>query len=190
MQLASLALASLASLALASLHAGTACADEGIHRAAAEPPSKNVVLANLFVMPFGVYNVEYERTLGDRWAATAGVTAFYANGTPFDASVRSRGLGGGVGARYYFTGTAPQGLFAAGFLRAFRVSLEAEDGMAEGNTAGGGAMVGYAHVFWRRLHVSGAAGAHVLWGDVAGTHLMPSGRTIDPEMRLAVGVAF
>jgi hypothetical protein len=182
-------LASLASLALTSLLAADAAADTRVERTAAPAPD-NVVLANLFVMPFGVYSVEYERTLGERWGVTAGVTGFYANGTPFDASIRSRGLGGNLGARYYLTGTAPQGLFAAAFLRAFHVSLEAADGMAEGPAVGGGAMVGYAHVFWQRLHVSAAAGAHVLWGDAAGTHLMPSGRTLDPELRLAVGVAF
>jgi hypothetical protein len=189
-------LASLAvSLAAAALFAGPAAAEApdapatAIRRGADEAPD-NVVLANLFVMPFGVYNVEYERALGDRWSVTAGLTGFYANGTPFDASIRSRGLGGNLGARYYVTGAAPQGLFAAAFLRAFYVSLEAEGGMEEGPTAGGGAMVGYAHLFWKRLHVSAAAGAHVIWGDAAGTHLMPTGRAIDPELRLALGVAF
>lgn len=180
---------SLSSLAALCLYAGTASADEAVHRTAEAAPD-NVVLANLFVMPFGVYNVEYERALGDRWAVTAGLTGFYANGTPFDASVRSRGFGGSLGARYYVTGAAPRGLFAAAFARAFRNSLESSEGMAEGPAAGVGAMVGYAHVFWRRLHVSAAAGAHVLWGEVAGTHLMQSGRAIDPEMRLALGVAF
>ncbi len=180
---------SIASFVALSLLAGTAAAEEAVHRTA-DAAADNVVLANLFVIPFGVYNVEYERALGDRWSVTAGLTGFYANGTPFDSSVRSRGLGGNLGARYFFTGAAPRGLFAAAFLRAFHVSLEASDGMAEGPAAGGGAMVGYAHVLWRHLHVSAAAGAHVLWGDAAGTHLMKSGRAIDPEMRLAVGVAF
>lgn len=161
----------------------------GVHRTAADGP-EHVVLTNLFMMPFGVFNVEYERAFGERWSAAAAVTAIYSNGTPFDASVRSRGFGGNLGARYYVTGSAPQGLFASAFVRAFYVSLEESGGMAEGVAVGGGAMLGYAHVFWDRLHLSAAAGAHVLWGDAAGTHLMPTGRAIDPELRLAAGVAF
>ena len=182
-------IASLATLALPTRDAD-ADADAGaVHRQADAAP-KNAVAGNLFMLAFGVYNVEYERALDARWSVTGAVTGIYANGTLFDASVRSRGAGANLGARYYFTGTAPQGLFAAAFARAFYVSLQAADGMDEGATAGGGAMVGYAHVFWRRLHVQAAAGAHVLWGDVAGTHLMPKGYAIDPEMRLGLGVAF
>lgn len=185
-------LASIATLVATSLPAREASADADagvVHRQADEAP-ENAVVANLFMLPFGIYNVEYEHALGARWSVTGAVTGFYANGTLFDSSVRSRGLGGGLGARYYFTGAAPQGLFAAAFARAFYASLQASDGMDEGATAGGGAMLGYAHVFWRRLHVSAAAGAHVLWGDVAGTHLMPKGYAIDPEVRLGLGVAF
>jgi hypothetical protein len=189
--LASLALSLLAGSAAADAPAADTAADAPavVHRTAEGGP-EHVVLTNLFMMPFGVFNVEYERALGERWSAAAAVTAIYTNGTPFDASVRSRGFGANLGARYYVTGSAPQGLFAAAFVRAFYVSLEEERGMAEGPAVGGGAMLGYAHVFWSRLHVSAAAGAHVLWGDAAGTHLMPTGRAIDPELRLAVGVAF
>jgi hypothetical protein len=150
----------------------------------------NVVLTNVFLYPFGVFNVEYERAVSDRWAIAGGFTGFYSNGTPFDSSLRSRGFGGGVGARYYFTGAAPSGLFASAFLRGFYASIEETAGMDSDFVVGGGAMAGYAHVFMRRLHVSAAAGAHVLWGDVAGTHLAPTGRTLDPEVRVSLGVAF
>ena len=185
-------LASIAALFAVSLPARDAAADAvdaEVHRRADDAP-RNVVLGNLFMLPFGIYNVEYERALDARWSVAGAVTGIYANGTLFDASVRSRGFGGNVGARYYLTGTAPQGLFAAAFVRAFYVSLRAADGMDEGTTVGGGAMLGYAHVLWNRVHVSAAAGAHALRGDVAGTHLMPSGYAIDPELRLALGVAF
>ncbi len=185
-------LASIATLAALSLPARDASADAdagAVHRQADAAP-ENAVGANLFMLPFGVYNFEYERALGARWSVTGAVTGIYANGTLFDSSVRSRGAGANLGARYYFTGAAPQGLFAAAFARAFYASLQTSDGMDEGTTAGGGAMLGYAHVFWGRMHVQAAAGAHVLWGDVAGTHLMPKGYAIDPEMRLGLGVAF
>lgn len=150
----------------------------------------NVVLTNLFMYAFGIFNFEYERAVTDRIGVAAGVTAIYSNGTPFDSSLRSRGAGVNAGVRYYLTGRAPQGLYVAGFARAFRASIEESGEMDSGNAIGAGAMVGYAHTFWGRLHVSGAGGAHVLVGDVAGTHLMPSGRTLDPELRVAVGVTF
>lgn len=178
----------LATAVLAIATASPAAAEE-VH-ATAEPGAKNVVLTNVFLYPFGVFNVEYERLVAPRIGIAGGVTGFYSNGTPFASDLRSRGAGLNLGMRYYLLGEAPAGLFAAAFARAFYISVTEDEGMAEGTTVGGGAMVGYAHVFFDRLHVSAAAGAHVLWGDAAGTHLMPSGSTIDPEVRVALGVAF
>ena len=177
-------------ITLLALTAPIASADDGatVHHTAER--SDNVVLTNLFMYAFGIFNFEYERAVGDRISVAGGVTAMYSNGTPFDSSLRSRGGGVNAGVRYYLTGRAPRGLYVSGFARAFRASIEEGDGMETGNAVGAGAMIGYAHTLWNRLHLSAAGGAHVLVGDVAGTHLMPSGRTLDPELRLAVGVTF
>jgi hypothetical protein len=176
------------SLLFSAAFGGAAAAQDAPQTA--DSPRENVILTNVFLYPFGVFNVEYERVLDERWGVTGAVTGFFANGTLFDSSVRSRGFGVGFGGRYYLTGAAPTGVFLAAFLRAFHVDLETSNGNASGFAAGAGAMLGVAHVLWRTLHVSAGGGAHVLVGDVAGTHLMPDGWTIDPEVRLALGVAF
>ena len=80
-------------ITLLALTAPIASADDGatVHHTAER--SDNVVLTNLFMYAFGIFNFEYERAVGDRISVAGGVTAMYSNGTPFDSSLRSRGGG-------------------------------------------------------------------------------------------------
>lgn len=146
----------------------------------------NLILLNVGSTFSGRLELEYERALPTRWVSLFG--AFY--GVAFDSVGNSRlaGFGGLAGARAYFLGRAPEGLWfawqAGGFRRNAR---ENSDIVVRGFQTGG--MFGWTGVFSYFAMTLGA-GVTYTSGRVQVEAQRVYDREWNPWLKAGVGAAF
>ncbi len=146
----------------------------------------NLILVNVGATFAGRIELEYERALPTRWVSLFG--AFY--GVAYESVGNSRlsGFGGLAGARAYFIGRAPEGLWFAWQAGGFRRNVPSDRRIALRGLQTGG-MFGWTGVFGHFAMTLGA-GAVYTWGRVQ----VQSQRVYDgewnPWLKAGVGAAF
>jgi hypothetical protein len=161
------------------------CGFPNAARAAEYRPARNTVSVKL-----GEHMaVEYERAVLPEMSVFVG-PALFVGFASTDNVVRSElGFGGALGARFFITGVAPEGLFVGpvlnlGYSRT-RVGAEITSGLRLST----GAMVGYTWIFFNVFDLSLGAGANYV--NVTSLHDAPQApRPFEASYRLALGVAF
>ena len=164
-------------------------------RADAPPPAwlDGEISRNTVVIKLGEhFAVEYERAVHPKVSVFVG-PALFASYNKSGTHTRSElGFGGTVGARFFVTGLAPEGLFV-GPLLTLGYSTVRDTGDTDNTSHGlritSGAMVGYTWIFGQVFDLSLGAGANYVNAStsVAGG---PAPSPVEASLRGAIGVAF
>jgi hypothetical protein len=157
-----------------------------------EPPHKNLITTNPFLLLFSWWNVEYEHLMGPNFSLglAGSYSSFEDDESDFDAA-KSKYSSGYVIGRYYPSAKAPSGFYFGGRLGMTSVEIDYFDNSdtEKGTTYGFGLDVGYTWLLGanQNFAISVGAGATRLFGgdledDVVG--FLPIIRLVN------IGVAF
>jgi hypothetical protein len=135
------------------------------------------------------FALEYERAINPTTSLFIG-PALFAGFTSFGPEqAQELGIGAMVGARFFLTGEAPEGLFAGPSLSLGYASASSGGDRRSAMRVSSGAMLGYTWIFFRTFDLSLGAGANY----VNVTNQLGGGRVPGPleaTLRVAMGVAF
>jgi hypothetical protein len=135
------------------------------------------------------FTVEYERAVRPDVSLYVG-PALFAGFASLSGEERSElGLGGQIGARFFITGQAPEGLFVSPSLTLAYARLRAGTTYQSGLRVSSGAMLGYTFLFGDVVALSlGAGASYIGISRTEGSVAMPG--PLEANVRVAMGVAF
>ena len=155
--------------------------------APSEPSRPNAVQLDLGLAVIGL---AYERVLADTIALQLELQIFGTWFGPYFDYPNLSGFGAQIRSSVFPFGHAPRGLYIAPFVRANRVTGEANGEMGSAVGASYGAFLGYSFLFWQRWNVRVGAGAQYMSYAVDAGATRLEMRTFFPALDLVAGVRF
>lgn len=152
-------------------------------------PDKNAPRNTVVIRLGEHFAVEYERAVDPKVTIFVGPAAFVAYSTANGVDRSELGLGGTIGARFFVSGLAPEGLFVGPLLTASYSTVREGAERRHGMRITSGAMIGYTWIFANAFDLSLGAGANYVNATRSQDGASPPG-PVEASLRAAVGVAF